>query len=698
MHVDNFATDYPGCTEIQGLTISGANITNLDGLSQIISINGNEGLSIGEADALTSLDGLSNVGTVNGEAFAIWRNDILNSFNGLSNVTSSSVSNFEITNNPLLFNCANQGICTILDNSGMVVAVSGNGSTCNGSQNFTDQCNDLPPPATCVPITLTTQEEVDNWPVDCTEINGLLGIMGTDITNLNGLSSLTQINGTLKIENTSIQNLQGLENLVIFSGGGGELDSFIIRSNTNLLTLGNLVALNDLTDIHFLIENNPSLTSLTGLDSLMWGYNIIIRNNASLTDLTGLNNLNQSLDFTIEDNSSLTSLEGLDNLGLVDYFTIKDNDLLGYCSVPFFCETYYYDTSISNNLGGCNSLPEILDNCNTYAIASGLINQCEQVQMTAISGTSDIDILDVNGNIVCTINPNGNDLGMTDVSLYISDVTRYNPAGFPYINRNIAINPTTQPTTSVDVTFYYTEEEFNVMQVLDPSIFTPLDLQIAKEDGSCQSMASVDYTVVSVANGGIYGGGNDVYVSFEVDSFSDFFGFSASSALPVTWTTGLRSNINDKNQVVLNWSSSTHINHDYFEVQHSIDNRTYTRIYKDENNYGLENQNHQYIHANPESGTNYYRIKQVDFDGSYDFSNITSANVDSHVLIFPNPFNDKLTIEGNGISEVTIYNMLGELVYSKKIEGDITDVDLSHLEQSMYILDLEGKTYRIFKH
>src|SRR5690606_34312116 len=59
-YVNNFATNYPNCTEVSGeLTIQGANITDLTPLSNIQSIGGY--LFINNNSQLTNLDGLSNL-------------------------------------------------------------------------------------------------------------------------------------------------------------------------------------------------------------------------------------------------------------------------------------------------------------------------------------------------------------------------------------------------------------------------------------------------------------------------------------------------------------------------------------------------------------------------------------------------------------------------------------------------------------
>ena len=76
--IDNFGTNYPGCTEIEGnLTIeesSTGNITNLNGLSEIISIGG--ACYIEDNSALSSLTGLDKV-TFIGESLWVINNSSL---------------------------------------------------------------------------------------------------------------------------------------------------------------------------------------------------------------------------------------------------------------------------------------------------------------------------------------------------------------------------------------------------------------------------------------------------------------------------------------------------------------------------------------------------------------------------------------------------------------------------------------------
>lgn len=84
--VDNFIIQYPNCTAIDGdIQVSGNNITNLEGLSNIVSISG--ALEIRNANNLDNLDGLENLVSV-GTDLIIRSNADLANIEGLSSLTT----------------------------------------------------------------------------------------------------------------------------------------------------------------------------------------------------------------------------------------------------------------------------------------------------------------------------------------------------------------------------------------------------------------------------------------------------------------------------------------------------------------------------------------------------------------------------------------------------------------------------------
>ena len=67
--------------------------------------------------------------------------------------------------------------------------------------------------------------------------------------------------------------------------------------------------------------------------------------------------------------------------------------------------------------------------------------------------------------------------------------------------------------------------------------------------------------------------------------------------------------------------------------------------------------------------------------------------------VFPNPFKQELTIEVKSIQSkaFSIYNVIGELVISGKLNSQVNTIDLSSLAPNVYILNIENKSIRVIK-
>lgn len=67
--------------------------------------------------------------------------------------------------------------------------------------------------------------------------------------------------------------------------------------------------------------------------------------------------------------------------------------------------------------------------------------------------------------------------------------------------------------------------------------------------------------------------------------------------------------------------------------------------------------------------------------------------------VFPNPFNQELTIEVKSAqsNDFSIYNVIGELVTSGKLNSQVNTIDLSSLAPNVYILNIENQSIRLIK-
>jgi hypothetical protein len=227
-----------------------------------------------------------------------------------------------------LFYCDVESICQYLAEPNGVVYIQDNDEGCNSPEQVTEACDSQ---QGCLPngISFTTQDEIDHFQINypgCNQIEGDVEITGNDITNLNGLNVLTSISGGLSIDqNPVLTSFSGLENLN-FVGHLVIINNDLIE---NMNGLEGLTAISDYLLIGYDMagQGNASLNNLTGLEGLMnvGGY-VGIYYNEQLESLTGLDNL-ISVGGAMEIiNNPLTNLTGLESLSSIgDYLLLKEN-------------------------------------------------------------------------------------------------------------------------------------------------------------------------------------------------------------------------------------------------------------------------------------------------------------------------------------------------------------------------------------
>ncbi|MFY0672678.1 MAG: T9SS type A sorting domain-containing protein [Bacteroidia bacterium] len=125
----------------------------------------------------------------------------------------------------------------------------------------------------------------------------------------------------------------------------------------------------------------------------------------------------------------------------------------------------------------------------------------------------------------------------------------------------------------------------------------------------------------------------------------------AGSPLPVDWTHFDANAIEGK--VELNWGTATETNNEYFQVQRSIDLNEWENLERLEGaGTTLEPQEYIAYDNSPINGIAYYRVKQTDFDGTTDYTQVRqvdlSGALSSNIEIlsaYPNPFIDQVFID-----------------------------------------------------
>jgi len=171
------------------------------------------------------------------------------------------------------------------------------------------------------------------------------------------------------------------------------------------------------------------------------------------------------------------------------------------------------------------------------------------------------------------------------------------------------------------------------------------------------------------------------------------------SSLPVELVS-FRSQVVDNEAVVLTWETATELNNDYFIVEHSVDGRGYIPVGHVTGN-GTTNdiQSYTFEHHKPYFGENYYRLKQVDFDGQFEYSTIVTAIIkmeEAKINVFPNPVvaSRGLNIRwigdfGKENIQLIISNTAGKQVF-------LTEIDVRHQRESFIDLSNLGLNAGIY--
>jgi hypothetical protein len=130
------------------------------------------------------------------------------------------------------------------------------------------------------------------------------------------------------------------------------------------------------------------------------------------------------------------------------------------------------------------------------------------------------------------------------------------------------------------------------------------------------------------------------------------------------------------NTVVLNWSTATETNNNGFEIERKLKNQEWVTIgFVQGKGTTTEIQNYSYIDDYsllPYEGTVLYRLKQIDYNGSFEYSEQLAVNltfIPSEYYVsqnYPNPFNPSTTIKYSLPVEskvrINLYNALGEVI------------------------------------
>ena len=156
------------------------------------------------------------------------------------------------------------------------------------------------------------------------------------------------------------------------------------------------------------------------------------------------------------------------------------------------------------------------------------------------------------------------------------------------------------------------------------------------------------------------------------------------------------------NTIALNWQTANELNNDYMAIERSQDGRIFEEIGRVQG-AGTTNkpQHYYFIDEQPLNGINYYRLRQVDFNGKAEFHRVVSVELANSAVIriSPNPVNNftylQLDEAFDEDAPVLIYDFTGRPVFKTQLAAGAVqlNLDLSFLSKGNYIIRVENVSY-----
>lgn len=155
---------------------------------------------------------------------------------------------------------------------------------------------------------------------------------------------------------------------------------------------------------------------------------------------------------------------------------------------------------------------------------------------------------------------------------------------------------------------------------------------------------------------------------------------------------------NKSQHIHLTWQTHFEQNNDHFNIERSPDSKTWKTIGKVQGNGTTDEvKDYSFVDEKPLEGINYYRLKQVDYDGAYEYSSLVSVNMgkEEQINIYPNPVSsDEVTFEFEAKQQegtrLLVYHINGQLVKEVILGNDAKKVvvNINDLVKGMYMVHL----------
>jgi hypothetical protein len=454
---------------------------------------------------------------------------------------------------------------------------------------------------------------------------------------------------------TTLATQTAVDNFAINNAGCTEfLGSLVIgttgSANANSLTIVNLTGLASITKINGnLTVRGTSLTNLAGLSQVTYiGGALGINFNPSLATALLPNLTTLGFDLRFNTNAVLTSISmnALPATGML----LPSGSLNGSINIQNNPELISLSFNSLTKVGQTIALP--------IAAKTDQLNIESNAKLTNLSGF----------NTVQTINGTFRAFGNPLLTSLMSSGSLTSISGNMTIQTNISLNSIT-----------------GIGNVSEPSILAltitgNTVLSFCQVPSICSYLATVKTATVN----------NNASTCATTTTII------AACALPIKLTYFSVKDVFNGN--LIKWTTASELNNDYFDLERSKDGNSFEKIFQKKGAGNSKSElKYEFTDSKAGAGVSYYRLKQVDFDGTATYSEIIAveSSLKAQFVVYPNPSTSgSFSIDTVNTKQAYMITNAAGVVISK---GDIIPdkIDLSGQAKGIYFLKAGKNTTRL---
>jgi len=328
-----------------------------------------------------------------------------------------------------------------------------------------------------------------------------------------------------------------------------------------------------------------------------------------------------------------------------------------------------------------------------------------------VSGSGWIDF-DIAGHRVASINPNGQDLGLTTVKVFFNhtDSARHDATQY-YLDRNLVIQPTNQPAGNVGIRYYFLDSEADslikasgcpacttisdayrsgVTQFSSPVATLEEDSTLANDSVGIFQFHTPHTGVTIIPND------NGYYAEYQVTGFSEFWINALTPAdsaylppMTLTFTA-----VNAGNNALLQWTTTDAAEMSRFVIEKSADSIHFSvldSVPAEADGSGIAS--YQYTDTHLDTGYNYYRLRLIQQNGSFSYSPVRAVKgPGGGIGIYPNPVfrHTPLYVSTTSNTErIRLIDVSGRTILNLEVRGTLNIVPLGSLAPGIYFVRVE---------